>query len=80
MPDCQHTPTTAVLAAYQWALGNCFRCSRRGTYTAVVGELRRESDRVAVRACMACVLRLERDREQAARRYGWPYEPGDLSL
>lgn len=76
--DDSLTPLEVVLAAYEWAAGTCFRCRRPADRTAVVGELvqPRRRGKVPVRACEACVVRLERSREMAAERYGWPYVPG----
>lgn len=66
-------PAPVVFAAYSWALsGPCFRCSRAGVETAEVGRL----PHAGVRACATCVLVMERERERAALRYGWPYVPG----
>lgn len=70
------TPAEDVIAAYEWAEGRCFRCGRPDVPTAAVGSLPQETGTVEVRACEACVLVLERDRERAALRYGWPYAPG----
>lgn len=70
------TSEDVVLAAYTWTAGTCFKCGRRDTRTATVGALPRAAGRLTIQACQACVLRLERDREHAAQRYGWPYSPG----
>nr|BEK68879.1 hypothetical protein KPHV_61060 [Kitasatospora purpeofusca] len=79
MRDGTPTPRDVVVAAYQWESGRCYRCGVDADRTAVVGRLPRRGLDVLVRACEECTVYLERDREQAAARYGWPYVPGDLS-
>lgn len=75
--DGSLTPRDVVVAAYEWSAGRCFRCRREEERTAVVGELvQPRSGRVPIRACEPCVVSLERAREIAAERYGWPYVPG----
>lgn len=78
MRDDDSTPTSveAILAAYEWRAGRCFKCGAANVPTAPVGELPQCAGAVAVSACKPCVLRLEQDRERAAERYGWPYAPG----
>lgn len=72
MPDSP-TPAPAVIAAYSWTPASaCFRCGRSGVETAEVGYLPHRS----ISACATCVLLMEREREAAAERYGWPYAPG----
>lgn len=73
------TPREKIVAAYEWGPGRCYRCGAMGDRTAVVGRLVQRSGRVPVRACENCVVRLERSRELAAERYGWPYAPGEQS-
>jgi hypothetical protein len=74
--DDEATSEDVVLAAYTWTAGTCFKCGRHDTPTAAVGALPRAAGHVTIQACQACVLRLERDRERAAQRYGWLYSPG----
>jgi hypothetical protein len=73
------TPEAAILAAYVWAAGACYRCQAEGEQTAIVGRLPTKPSATEVRACLNCVLGLEREREQAAHRYGRPYVPGEQS-
>lgn len=61
-----------ILDQYMWAAGVCFQHPAYGQQsTAVVKTLhpRRGGDE-EVRACEACVLRLEAERKQAARASG----------
>lgn len=73
------TPREDVLAAYEWQPGTCYRCGRDAERTAVVGRLLQQQGAVPIRACETCTLTLERFREAAAERYGWPYVPGEQS-
>jgi len=57
----------------------CYRCRASTEHTAVVGRLTRRREHLPIRACEACTVRLERAREMAAERYGWPYLPGTPS-
>ena len=67
------TPAPTVIAAYTWRTsGTCFRCGRSEVETAEVGYLAHRS----IAACATCLLVMERHREAAAHRYGWPYVPG----
>lgn len=68
------TPIEQIVTAYDWEPGRCFRCQCRDVDTATVGHLGAEGR--PVRACATCTLILERAREAAADRYGWPYRPG----
>lgn len=70
------TPREQILAAYEWTVGACFRCGRVGCSVAVIGHLVQMESSLPVRACEECVIRMEREREAAANRYGWPYTPG----
>jgi hypothetical protein len=68
-----------ILDLYEWAPGACFRCARSGVDTAVVGLLRPpEGAPQEVRACYSCLLRLESEKEDAAKRADLPYTPGQL--
>jgi hypothetical protein len=70
------TPVEQIVAAYDWAAdGRCFRCRRKGIETAVVGHLP-VGEAGEIRACATCTLVMERAREAAAERFGWPYLPG----
>jgi hypothetical protein len=73
-PDSQ-TPVELIVAAYDWAPGRCFRCQRENVETAAVGHLP-AAEVGAIRACATDTLVMERAREAAADRYGWPYQPG----
>jgi hypothetical protein len=64
------TPEEEVLAAYEWSAGTCFRCGRVDCQVAPVGFMEQAAGRVPVMACKWCVLRMERQREAAAERYG----------
>jgi hypothetical protein len=70
------TPAKEVLAAYEWSAGKCFRCAGPDVPTALVGVLHQRRGTVGIRGCEPCVLAMERARERAAQRYGWPYVPG----
>jgi hypothetical protein len=71
------TPPQEIFAAYTWTTGRrCYRCGRVDVETAPVGRLMSSNPAVDVPACPSCVLALERMRETAAQRYGWPYHPG----
>ncbi|MFE1321570.1 hypothetical protein [Kitasatospora phosalacinea] len=72
------TPREEIIAAYEWAPGRCYRCGTKVDRTAVVGRLVQPTAKIPVRACENCTVRLERSRELAAERYGWPYSPGAL--
>ena len=77
-PNFEPTPAEQVFAAYSWSLDRpCYRCGRDDVETATVGAVSPDPDEaIDVPACPSCVLALERDREAAARRYGWPYKAG----
>lgn len=76
MAPSSRTPVEQIIAAYEWELScRCFRCRRDNVETAVVGHLPTGEDG-SIRACATCTLVMERAREVAAHRYGWPYQPG----
>ena len=69
----------AILGLYQWKPGACFQCARNGVDTTVIDVLfPKDGDRQEIRACRVCVLILEGERQQDARRRGEPYEPGHV--
>jgi hypothetical protein len=71
------TPAGDVFAAYEWSRkGPCYKCGRTDVDTAPVGCINPEAGPVNILACPSCLLLLERQREAAAARYGWPYVPG----
>ncbi|MFJ7111832.1 hypothetical protein ACIQW4_01460 [Streptomyces albogriseolus] len=59
-----------ILALYDWADGACFRHPCKGTVpTAVVGVLHPPAvGEREVRACAECVIALEEERRERARR------------
>lgn len=66
-----------IVAAYEWRPGDCYRCGAKGVPTAIVGEVApQDSPPVKLRACKDCTIALERERDAAAARYGWPYQAG----
>lgn len=79
-PPSDSAGTRIVIAAYEWSPGDCYRCARHDENTAALGRLPHGGEKVEVRACVGCVIALERERQAAAERYGWPYEPGEQSL
>lgn len=69
----------AILSLYEWATGACFRCARTDLDTTRLKELRPPAGvRYDVRACRACILGLEVEREHHAKRTGSEYVPGQL--
>jgi len=71
------TPVEEVVASYTWIDGHsCFRCRRSDVPTARVGQLLPGGGPIDVQACPSCTIVMERQREVAAHRYGWPYHPG----
>lgn len=68
-----------ILSQYEWAPGTCFQCARTDVDTMVVAVLHPSaSPPQPVRACRACLLLLEDERQTAAERAGRPYEPGRI--
>lgn len=66
---------------YQWAPGACFKCGRGEVLTTRLGQIDTPAGvRYDVRACLYCVLDLERERERHAKRAGLKYVPGLLGL
>lgn len=71
------TPPQEIFAAYTWSTGHlCYRCGRGDVETTPIGRLMSNDAALDVPACPSCVLLLERQRETAAHRYGWTYQPG----
>ncbi len=69
-----------ILNLYEWEPGVCFRHPGHGeVMTAHVGTLRPAAGGIQdVRACRECVVELEGERVEAARRLGKEYAPGGL--
>ena len=73
------TCAEGVLAAYQWTVGDCFRCATPQVLATRVGDINTPSgDHYEVRACGRCVLVMEEERRQWAERRGLDYQPGGL--
>jgi hypothetical protein len=67
----------AILALYEWAPGNCFRCARTGLDTTSVKRIDTPAGvRYDVRACRDCVLAIEGERKRQAEEAGQEYVPG----
>ncbi|MEU3520625.1 hypothetical protein ABZ770_36130 [Streptomyces sp. NPDC006654] len=57
----EHAPADrmgVLLAAYQYELGSCFRCSRQGVQVARIGEITTNQDETPLYACRRCVHEL----------------------
>ncbi|MGW3448898.1 hypothetical protein [Streptomyces sp. NPDC001076] len=57
----EHAPADrmgVLLAAYQYELGSCFRCSRQGVQVARIGEITSDGDETPRYACRRCVQEL----------------------
>lgn len=68
-----------ILALYEWATGDCFRCAQAGVGTTYLGELNPPGGgHYEIRICQECVLELEEERQRYAERKGYEYEPGKL--
>lgn len=68
-----------IAGLYPWALGSCFRCAHEGVDTTSLGLIDTPSGaRYDVRACLRCLLGLERERRRHAERAGQRYQPGKL--
>lgn len=64
---------------YQWAPGPCFKCGHGEVLTTRLGQIDTPAGvRYDVRACLACVLDLEHERERHAERARLTYAPGQL--
>jgi hypothetical protein len=68
-----------ILALYDWASGDCFRCAETGIDTTLIDEVHpRIGGTAEFRACRGCVLAIEAERERHARQASRRYEPGKL--
>lgn len=68
-----------VLALYEWAPGNCFRCAQTDVPTTRICQLDTPiGDCYELCACERCILELEEERRRYADRHGSEYEPGRL--
>lgn len=68
-----------ILAHYQWATGECFKCARSAVRTTRLGALCPPSGgHYEIRVCEECILELEDERRRHAERGGRKYEPGAL--
>lgn len=69
-----------ILDLYEWAPGVCFRHPGKGEVpTAHIKTIRPPAGGLQdVRACEECVLVMEDERREAARRHGLPYSPGGV--
>ncbi|MFD8472067.1 hypothetical protein ACFV2E_08420 [Streptomyces globisporus] len=47
-----------LIAAYEYELGSCFRCPRRGTQVTRFGEIRSDEGETPLYACRECVQEL----------------------
>ena len=70
-----------ILDLYDWAPGICFRHPGKGVVeTAHIVTIRPSAGGLQdVRACDECVLVMEEDQADVARRRGRDYEPGQLA-
>lgn len=68
-----------ILALYEWAIGDCFRCAQTGALTARFCELDTPiGDCYELRACEQCILQLEEEGRRDADKHGREYQPGRL--
>lgn len=75
------TRADCVLAAYGWAIGDCFKCAKDGALTTQIGKITAPNgDRYVVRACEACVVAMEEERRRWAERRGHGYQPGSIGM
>ncbi|WP_430376674.1 hypothetical protein [Streptomyces sp. B1-3] len=57
-----------LLAAYQYELGSCFRCPRKGTQVTRIGEITSDEGETPLYACRECVQELLVMHERAMER------------
>jgi hypothetical protein len=70
-PDPSPTDRLGVLiAAYEYEMGSCFRCPRKGTQVTRFGEITSDEGETALYACRECVQELLVMHERAMERMG----------
>lgn len=68
-----------ILNAYDWQVGDCFKCARTRIASTPLGAIVTElGDHYEIHACRACVLQLEAEARRQAERDGRAYKPGQL--
>lgn len=68
-----------ILALYDWAPGDCFRCAAAGVDATFIDAIcTRGGERYEARACRNCVLAIEGEQRADAERRGERYVPGRL--
>lgn len=71
----------AILACYDWRLGDCFMCREQDRFVTVIGVRGDEDDgedAVPLTICGSCVLAQEEKRRARMIRQGRPYVPGGI--
>lgn len=69
----------AILAAYDWRPGACFRCRDRQRFVACIATLSgRDGTSIDLLMCGSCILREEEQRMRRAGEAGVPYTPGRI--
>ncbi|MGW3153984.1 hypothetical protein [Streptomyces sp. NPDC001089] len=78
----EHAPTDrlgALLAAYEYEVGSCFRCPRKGVQVTRFGEIQSVEGETPLYACRECVQELlsmhERNVERTGHRPRLPRDP-----
>jgi hypothetical protein len=67
-----------ILALYEWAPGDCFRCAATGVDTTHIKEIPTPVGvRFNIRACRDCVLAIEDGLDLQAQEAGVEYKPGN---
>ncbi|MET9848850.1 hypothetical protein [Streptomyces ossamyceticus] len=67
----QHVPTDrlgVLIAAYEYEMGSCFRCPRKGTQVTRFGEITSDEGETPLYACRECVQELLTMHERAMER------------
>ncbi|MFE7762916.1 hypothetical protein [Streptomyces sp. NPDC057438] len=67
----EHVPTDrlgVLIAAYEYELGPCFRCSRKGVQVTRFGEITSDEGETPLYACRECVQELLTMHERAMER------------
>lgn len=68
-----------ILSLYRWATGPCFRCAHTDLDTTRIRQIDTPIGvHYDVRACRACILDLEAERQRRAARANGEYTPGRL--